>query len=184
MDIPTLFLGSGFGLLIALLAWGNQMREPRKEIRNLENECRQWLRLNKEEITPLIREGKYTTTDRMKSLMTLMGKRTINRSSQLVTIKKIEDLNKEWIKLDKLYKRRYQFSVFLMLVLFIFGGISLYTDTFFINLAEKQFSVNRLYFFPIVLIFLIILYNLIKTHLKEERFVIGILDAWDLIGGS
>lgn len=35
-DITNLFLGSVFAMFIALLAWGNQFSQPRKEITELE----------------------------------------------------------------------------------------------------------------------------------------------------
>ena len=38
LDSFMLLFGMGFGLFVALLAWGNQLRTPRKEIMELENE--------------------------------------------------------------------------------------------------------------------------------------------------
>ena len=50
MDLPTLLLGSGFALFVVLLAWGNQIREPRKETKHIEEEFRKEFHLQKEKL--------------------------------------------------------------------------------------------------------------------------------------
>ena len=192
MDISTLFLGSGFGLLVTLLAWGNLMREPRRDIIKLENECRQWLRLKKSDITPIFRgedkdiknEFRFSATDRIKALMTILGKGTITNKKELGTIRKIDDLNRERANLEEYYKKRYKLIIYLMISLFILGALAIYTEGSYLKVWDFNLEINKLYLLIVVIPIGFVIKNLIDVYRREERFVIQILDAWDSIEGK
>ena len=188
IDISTLFLGSGFGLFIALLAWGNQIREPRREIRNLESEFRKEFDLEKSEINPLIRDTdkkvkKYSFMDTSIALISVMEKNTLPpKRVELIT--KLKDLNKIREGLEKLYKSRYVLTFILTFLLFIFGSIALYTSDMTVNIPPLSVSINKLFLLNVLIIMFIIMMNLVLVYTKEETFIKKMSDISDDIEGK
>ena len=190
MELSTLFLGSGFALFIALLAWGNQIREPRKEIRNLENEFRMEFDLNKSEVNPLIRDRdskknvkKYTFTDTNLALISIMEKNTLQDAKRVGLLKKLKELNKTRQELENHYKGRYILTLILTFLLFIFGSISLYTSDMKIDIQPYSFSVNNIFFLIVLTVMVIITINLVIAYTKEEAFIKKMSDISDDIEG-
>ena len=189
IDISTLFLGSGFGLFIALLAWGNQIREPRKEIRNLEYEFRTEFDLEKSEINPLIRDTdkkvkKYSFMDTSLALISVMEKNTLQDAKRVKLLSKLKDLNKARKRLEKLYKSRYILTIILTFLLFIFGSLSLYTSETSIDIQSSSFSISGIYFLIVLIFMLVIMINLVIIYIREEIFIKMISGISDDIEGK
>ena len=189
MDISTLFLGSGFALFIALLAWGNQIREPRKEIRNLEYEFRNEFDLEKSEVNPLIcnedkNVKKYTFMDTNMALISIMEKNTLRDAKRIKLLTKLKELNKIRAGLEKILKARYILTLVLTILLFIFGSLSLHSSEWTINIQSSSLSVNSIYLSIVLVMIFIITINLIATYLKEELFIKKMSDISDDIEGK
>ncbi len=76
-----LLFGCGFALFVALLAWGNQIRSPRMDVIELENDFVTQMKISKKSLKSLIREKemsefekKYTNDDKLLGLLELVNK--------------------------------------------------------------------------------------------------------------
>jgi len=188
MDISTLFIGSGFALLIAFLAWGNQIRQPRKEIRELEEECINAYNLRKNEILPLMRNkdknDKYSTRDKLKSIISLVGQKKIRNAAQLDSLRRLGHLHDDCDKLNKLFIIRYRFAIVLMVSFYILGIISFYTKDLSLVFYIFDFNVDRIFIVIIFVIISFIIINLIVVHVSEEKFIDEMDKISDLIEGD
>src|SRR3989344_1396037 len=124
LDITNLLLGSAFGIFIALLAWGDQIRKPRKEI------------------------------------MELHGIRQ---------------------QLESDYTFRYLFSIWLCIILYIFGIISIYTNELTFQLFNIITEFNIFLLFIVIIMIAVLIHNFFRTHEGEKLFVNEIYSTDDRI---
>lgn len=188
VDISTLLLGSGFALFIALLAWGNQIREPRKEIKQLEEEFRKEFDLKKSELNPLLRRSyenltksdKYTFMDEMTALISVMEKNTLKDGKDVNLLQQLKELNMTRCRLEKYYKNRYILSILLTFSFFILGIISIIGQNWKVTINEISYSMSGAYLIIVLFFVGIILINLIVTYYIEESFIDKIGEVSDL----
>ena len=140
MALMELFFGSAFGLFIALLAWGDQIRKPRKEIMQLEERFRDEYNLPKQVTNPFIRKSYQTLQDSTKYSFLQQTKAMIklleNPKMRKCNVKLLEEFRKlHEIRegLEKKYRIRYFFSIGLCILLFVFSILSgIYSNIFII----------------------------------------------------
>ena len=186
MDISTLFLGSGFAIFLALLAWGNKIREPRREIYEIEKLFLKKFKTNKKNINPLLKQ----TYEKMKnnemenfldtigSLVSIMDE--IKQPEDVNIIEKFQEINTIRKKLEKLYKTRYILSLFFTFYLLLSGIISLFIGEIYYR-DIPIITLNNC----LLIIFIIFIYVLLTTmgiiYFKEEKFIKKIDETNDLM---
>jgi len=196
MALMELFFGSAFGLFIALLAWGDQIRKPRKEIMQLEERFRDEYNLPKQVTNPFIRKSYQTLQDSTKYSFLQQTKAMIklleNPKMRKCNVKLLEEFRKlHEIRegLEKKYRIRYFFSIGLCILLFVFSILSgIYSNIFIIfKLVELHkmagINLNSLYFILVLVLIAIIITNLVTTYFKEEQFIKSLYEIDDKIEG-
>jgi len=180
IEISSIFLGSGFGLLIALLAWGNQIRLPREEIRNLEEKCKNKFKLKKKDIEGILdKKEPYTKyqnisyRERIKILIHAVDEGKIKEPEQIEALKTLNKNHEICKKMKKLYNIRFNLSVVLLILFFIFGILLIYFNDYFFVFQNIEFYFRNAAVFVIVGFCLIIIYNIIEIFLLEATFVDG-----------
>ena len=180
IEISSIFLGSGFGLLIALLAWGNQIRLPREEIRNLEEKCKNKFKLKKKDIEGILdKKEPYTKyqnisyRERIKILIHAVDEGKIKEPEQIEALKTLNNNHEICKKMKKLYNIRFNLSVVLLILFFIFGILLIYFNDYFFVFQNIEFYFRNAAVFVIVGFCLIIIYNIIEIFLLEATFVDG-----------
>ena len=132
MEISTLFWGSGFALFIAMLAWGNRIREPRKDVKELEILFIKNFETDKRTIRPLIKESYESLKkspiegfpDTIDSLVGIMDK--IENKEDVEVIEKFKRVDKLRKTLENFYKIRYLSSLLLTFFFILFGYSFIY----------------------------------------------------------
>jgi len=121
-DVTLFLLGGGLALLVALLAWGEQIRKIAKDTRDLERNFMQSRGLTRAEFLPILKPK--TPTDQLVALTQLMN------SGKLKTAPEVEVLAcfQQWSalagRLARLFSLKYWLTIALTVALFIGGGIS------------------------------------------------------------
>lgn len=118
---------SGFGLFLALLAWGDQIRGMTRETRELERDFLQKHKLTREQFKRAL--GASSPTERLHGLAEIM------HSGKLKTVSEIEALGdfEEWLSLSdglrRLHSQKYWLALALAVSLFLAGGLSTFLGT-------------------------------------------------------
>ena len=187
MDIPTLLFGSGFALFLVLLAWGNRIREPRKDIRELEDQFIRSFKTTKRRIKPLIRET-YEKIEGssiesfirvMDSFIEIMDHVQTHEDATLIdNFKKVTALRN---RLEELYKKRYILTFTATILSLLLGIFSLYNGS--INLPDpiQNIYFDQIYLSAFYIFIFIILLMLIKIYIVEEKFILLIDETYDLV---
>lgn len=180
VDISSIFLGAGFALLIALLAWGNQIRLPREEIRNLEEKCRKSFKFKKKDIEGILdKKEQYTKyqnisyRERIKILIHAVDEGRINQPEQIEALKTLNKNHEICKKLKLLYNIRFNLSVALLLLFFIFGILLVYLNNYYIVFQNYNFYLKNGMIYVITIFCVVIIINIVKIYQLEATFVDG-----------
>ena len=176
LEMFILFFGSGFGLFIALLAWGNQIKSPHSDIMDIENEFIKNYHLTKKSFIALIREkqltkldNKYSFGDKMSSIFEMIEK-GITDSENINTLKEFQNYHIIRYYLENLYNTKYLLSLLLAYLLIISGIFTFY------------YSDSAQYFIGIVILWiLIILTILLIIHILENKSINYLTHIKDII---
>ena len=123
----TLFsLGGGLALLIALLAWGEQIRAIAKDTRDLENDFVRSRGLTRAELLPVLRS--QDPTDRLLALTKLMTSGNLKTAPEVEVLSHFRDWGARAGHLTRLLSLKYWLTVGLTVAMFLEGGISVYFD--------------------------------------------------------
>lgn len=188
MDISTLFLGSGFALFLVLLAWGNRIRESRRDVRELEDKFIKNFDTSKRTITPLVKESfksvKKTPTegfaDMMSSLVEIMDK--IKEPKDVEVIDKFKEVFNLRNGLEKFYKTRYISAIIFTFLLFILGILSEYNGgVVIIGNPMLTYPLNYYYLGCFLGAVFFILIIMIIVYFKEENYIELIEETDDIM---
>lgn len=182
-EVTNLLFGSAFGLFIALLAWGDQIRNPRKEITQLEEIFRKEFDLKKSTVSSLVKKSydseesskKYTFLKQAESMIEILDNPKIKGES-VSLLEKIRELHETRAKLEDNYRFRYLFSILMCISLFVFGMLSIFTET-----STNKKGIECLYLIVILIFVFTLLVNFILTYRTENRFVNEINEISDEI---
>jgi type IV secretory pathway TraG/TraD family ATPase VirD4 len=188
-DATSLFLGSAFALFLALLAWGDQIRKPKKEITELEDQFRKAFGVEKKIFNPLFRKTydetkpsqKYSFLEQTKAMIGVLENKKLKGSNAalLNRFKELHDVRKD---LEKKYTFRYLFTIWFCVGLFIFGLASIFTNEVMIKIYSANIQIVSIAMFICSLICItVIIINLLRTHNKENEFVTKLYAVEDAI---
>ena len=164
----------GIGLFVALLGWGNRFKQPKEEIRKIEEKVIKKMKLKMSDIvrfkrTSVMKKKSLSQTyllDEIKAMAKLLVKKIVKNKLDIEIIKKFKKIASLTEELYNWYNYRYTLVVILTLVLFITGVICFFDEYIIIDIIDLE---TLCFFFPIILILAIILFS-IKIHLLESDF--------------
>jgi hypothetical protein len=169
-DFTTIFLGSGFALFIAILAWGDQIRSPRKEILRLEDIFREKFNLSKKNINPSLLKGYNIIKEASQSSFLIQTQAII----EILNSEKLGSYDRQLLKdslelqnlrkgLENFYNKRYLLTILTTIVLLILGILSI-SISFSYQMIIVSMSVSY------IMVSFIIL-NIILTYFTEKTFI-------------
>lgn len=179
LDFPTFCFEASLALLVALLAWGNQISQPREAVKEEETEFLQKLKEYRKDLFPFLHSSydkdtstiKYGLNDAVQSIVRLMNAGQLDEKSVKI-IDFINDLKKKKSELVSKYSNRYSLTV-LLDAWFAFAGILSLFNGLKTLLVVYGFSIqyNEMYATIVIVISSVILTNLIITFSKEKKFI-------------
>jgi len=180
MEISILFLGSGFALFLVLLAWGNKIRAPRRDIRELESKFIDNFETDKRTIRPLVKKSyekldkspMENFLDKMDSLVEIMD--NIKTEEDVEVIDQFKEVVTFGRRLEKFYKVRYLISLFFTFILFIIGLMSELTGKIKLNPPFSDYNLNAVYVFIFIILIFSILILMAVIYFLEEDFIVEI----------
>jgi hypothetical protein len=167
MDIEGYLFGSGFGLLIVLLGWANQLTTKNQETKDLENQFLKKAKLLRSDFQKMINEG-GASEDSFDKLMDLLFSTERDHVRAFVKIKAIRS---DVALLEKKYGRRFWLLTFLSILLFLTGIVSIMTP------PEYKLWMLAPSFILIAFVFL----NLIAIYRIEKRYTQTLNDAMEIL---
>lgn len=179
VNIPTFCFEASLALLVALLAWGDQISQPREAVRNVVSKFLENFNEYRKDLVPILynsvdkRTGamKYSLSEFVESALTLIDSGKIGQKDRNV-IEKLNKLKNKKANLELDYSSRYFLTIALDIWFAVAGFLSVYNgDQPFAKAQGFKVSFDVVYVSFIVLISLIILTNLIFTYLQERSFV-------------
>lgn len=188
-DFSTLCFEASFALLIALLAWGDQIRQPRRTVTEVESSFLRTLGLKRAEVNPIIHDSyvkatastNYTFTDILNSIVGLAKKgrldsQTTSVLTQLTRIDSARD------NLERHYVARYFLTLALTFATGLFGAVALLQGAEATTpIAGTAVLPEELYGGAIGGLVLALLANLLLVYVKENRFLRLIEGAGQMI---
>ena len=159
MDIAGYLFGSGFGLLIVLLGWANQLTTKNQETKDLQEQFRKKARLRKEEFHGMMENGGATE----ESFNAMVDFLFTKEEKHLELFEQLKEIRKNLAALDKKYNRRYWLLTSLSLTLFASGIISILTAAEY----KSCLLIPGLLLVALVFVNLIGVYNLEKRYTKN-----------------
>ncbi len=189
MDFTTFSFEASLAILIALLAWGDQIRKPRELVSEVENKFLLKLKTKRTELNPILHDiseenSKYfknSLTDIAKAAVKLMDSGELNENT-IPIITKVQELNASRSKLEHKYQSRYFETIFLDIWFTGSGLLSLLNGSNTITTFEgKNITFDIIYGAVLIAIGAAILMNLIATYFKENSFVHQTEQADDLV---
>lgn len=118
-DISTFLLGSGLALLIALLAWGEQIRAITRDTRDLERDFLELTRLSRGQLNAVLQAE--TVDDRLVAFTNLIASGKLTSASQVQILPLFERWRVLGTKLQSLQSKKYWFTIVLTVILFASG---------------------------------------------------------------
>ena len=189
VDFTTFCFEGSLATLIALLAWGNQISQPRQAVKEVENRFLLRFRESKKDVIPILHNSIDKETGKMRFSLNKITQSAIsllkdNKLDNLYTeiMKKLDKLNNTKRKFESKYTRRYFLTVTLDVWFALAGFLSLIngTSTFGV-VSGNEFSYNEVYAVIIAIIGIVILTNLVQTYSKELNFMDQVEKLDDMI---
>jgi hypothetical protein len=188
LDISNILLGTGFALFIALLAWGDQIRKPRKDVAELEESFRKEFDLKKKVFNPLLRTSddksndspKYSFFEQTKAMVGVIGNKKL-KGENVKLLSRFKELNVIRNDLEKKYNYRYLLTLYFLIVLFVLGIASLFTSNVTITLSRVIVDISYIYLGIVIVFIILFICNFFSTHNIEDKFVTKIYDTDDNI---
>ncbi len=191
-DFATFCFQASLALLIALLAWGDQIRQPRKVVTEVVQRYLDKIRRTRAELAPIIENSydkeskslRYDLTDVTRASVKLMTAGQLD-AANIEIIKKLQDLHDKRMNLEGEYGTRYFLSILLSIAFGTFGVLSILNgSTTAGNAFGDQVTFQMLYAAPLLALGGWILVNLILTFFDESEFVRDTESAEALIGAN
>ena len=168
--IASFFLGIGITLFIALLGWSDQIRTPQKESKQLEKEFMERHGIDWEDLRYLVREGnKVTPTKRVKSLMSLMEKRQLESNGIVNHFDVLKNIDKSKEKIEKINMLKYEHTIYLTILSFVFGIGSMITNLVFRG-ALIEYVVDIIFIVVVVMFVFSICSKMLIVNKEDEFF--------------
>lgn len=174
-------IGAAFALVIALLAWGDQIRNLHLETLELEKNFSKGRNLDLRSIRIIIRTKK-DPAKRIVAINSLINASGLKSKSDVNIIEKLININIERNNLEDKYKWKYYFVIILTHIFFISGLI-----TYFIPKCSSVYpfglyiKTQFIPFFACIVATIFILWFTIHINKKENSYTANLYNLMDLI---
>ena len=164
--MALVLLGIGIGLLLAIISFGDKIKDLKKDIREQEQALLKKLKTDWEILRPLLR-SEVDPDEKLTSVALLLVGRKLN----VPLLKMFEDAEKQREKLRIWHLKNYYALIFLTITIFL-GAILdfLVSDERKFNLFCLSFTKEIITVTIITFISFCIIIRLILTRLREEKF--------------
>lgn len=187
-DLASFFLATGVALAIALLAWGEEIRKPSKEIREIEDKFVDRYGVKKQDLKTIISSEKNQRPNFYQFMSSLAGIIKKVPSEKVELVKKIEEIQKIALRLEEILSFKYYFTIGFSFFLLIGAAIIfLVEEVVYPYFAlEKIHLVSKImtaFFFVCTIVgFIIILASLVHSRTLENRLKNISLEIEDGVG--
>jgi hypothetical protein len=158
-DLAVFLIGSGLALLIALLAWGEQIRAITRDTRDLERDFLQVTGLTRAQLSALLQAS--TDDDRLVAFTNLMASGKLTSASQVEILPLFERWRAHGTKLRSLQSRKYWLTIILTVVFLV-------TGTFAAFAPEGLAPISVMLVIPGILV-VILLVTVVSAGRVEQR---------------
>lgn len=172
------YLAGGLAFLIALLGWGDRIRNVQSGTRRLERELLEHLDFRWSDLRPLVRNGNPDKpAAKLAAVLRVLKAGNLSNSLDVDLLTELEDINKIRTRLECRYRTRFLLVFFTSVEMLFTGVISNY------SLPElpvpKQFSTyqsvfasldwDHIWFVGCISLVVAILYQTFRLNLDEEN---------------
>lgn len=167
MDIAEFLLASGFGLLIVLLGWYNQMTSKSKETKDIERDFLSKANLKGEEYKKITDKSGATKDSLFALVDFLYSKKRKNEDIEIFD--KIKNIKTDLVALDNKYTWRFWMLLGMTACLFISGLVAWF--------LPENFRIWSLA--PNLIFVVAVFYSLIDIYLSEKQYTDNITKAME-----
>lgn len=167
MDIAEFLLASGFGLLIVLLGWSNQMTSKSKETKDLERDFLSKANLKGEEYKKITNKG-GATKDSLFALVDFLYSKK-RKDEDIEIFEKIKNIKTDLVTLDNKYTWRFWLLLSMTACLFISGFVAWF--------LVEDYKIWALV--PNLIFVVAVFCNLINIYMLEKRYTDNITKAME-----
>jgi hypothetical protein len=178
-DFSTFCFQASLALLIALLAWGDQIRQPRKVVTQVEQRFLEKLGKPRADLNPIIHESfdpsigklKYTFSQIVGAIVSLAVENKLDEHNADV-LNQLRGLDTTRASLESMYEFRYFLTILLTIVFGVAGVFAVYNGGDAVGtVMNVQITLVSIYAIPILGVFLSVIANLITVYSAEGNFV-------------
>lgn len=187
MDLSGFMLGSGMALLIALLGWGNQIKDFHTETKRLELLLAKKIRSKYSDVKRLtnnldIENIQQSFSEVLKSVKKITHKNEKNEAASLQVVNKLDIIERKYESIKNMYHKKYNLVVELSIICFSIGLVDLIFNSSIITLSNK-FLVPYVVTILFVIWIVRIIRLLIILNKTEKAFQRRITDIDELLEG-
>ena len=161
-ELTLFLLASGVALLIALLAWSDQIRGINQDIRELEKRFLAGTGIEKRTFLRIVRPE--SPDDRGEAIIELISAGRIKNKDSAEVLQIFTKWNKEWSRIESLSAWKYNMTIALTITLFVAGVASL----FITSGQSAQGTVEKLILIPPAALVALILVIIICIAKREN----------------
>lgn len=166
-------IGAGLALLIALLAWSDQIQSMRHETLEAEKYLYEKRKIDWKNIKKLIRKN-ATPEEKLSALNEMLTKQSVDNISDINIITHFRTLYNKSKYLERLYSYKYRLVIVLTALFFLLGFVTFFLsdegNLCFIgfNLNVKILPVLICILFALITLFFIIYLNIKETNYRTD----------------
>lgn len=175
MDLSAFLFGTGIALLVALLGWGNQIKENQSETKRLELLLAKRLGAKYKQVSEVTKKLDTNNVQQefvnvLSSVKEIINKDKINSSDHIQKLNSLSSIESDFDIIKKRYILKYELTIKLTLLCIGLGII-----TFFLNdiLGVQHIIIEMINYIlsivPLIYIYRILLL-LIEIHKIEREF--------------
>ena len=174
-------IGAGFALVIALLAWSDQIRNLHHETLELEKEFSRNRNLDLRSMRLIIRSERKPAK-RITAINELLNHSKLKSTADVGFISELISININRNKLDDLYKLKYLLVIIITHVL-IFSGVINYfiPKCSYINIFGICFNPENIPIFGCILLILSLIWFTLYINKVENKYILNLNKLMDLI---
>jgi bifunctional DNA-binding transcriptional regulator/antitoxin component of YhaV-PrlF toxin-antitoxin module len=173
-EVLLYLFGSGISLFAILITWGNKIKGPRKDLRDLEKEFCTKFDIKDEDILPIIKRGENGEREGIFKGITSLSKifisKKLKKKEDVYLLKKIKSANEKIEVLKGAYSSRYSSVIILTILFFLCGFILLNLPSegkLSTNFIEINYDI--LLSLPPSLFIIYLSFEVSKTKRKEDE---------------
>jgi hypothetical protein len=176
-ELPLFLFAGGLALFVALMGWSDQIRNPQRDVRELEIEFRKKTNIKNKDLNPIIKNFYQDKENidasffgEIKSITKLLVGGKLKGEENVKLLENFKTANGYVDKMEGLYRWKYRGVIFLTFLFFVGGMVLLLLPTYAISLecVSIDYSII-LVSIPVIVIFILIFFA-IRVSVLEDKF--------------